>query len=368
MDTILQHRAIVNLPATELESALSAFLEPVLLHLPEKRLREVGKLAVQGVIGGQSPVVVQMARGVRHEETTIWPMAKRLYRFIWNERFSHRHLLKGLYGIAQCTVAEHRPSHLVIALDPVNFEKAYTEALIETLINRVEDPLRHLGNYRTLIEGVTYAGYEQTVTLSESKRDDILSGVWNLIQLDPGGVILIPASPRVEVTDYMEPIDESLQTIHSNYVSVKITGNRQYKVGYKVAYVTGRLAYFNQLDGDRAYLIVRNFFNHPSSVYPEEPPDVPGQRGDSIHVYNDDGCFGGFGELEVNGQTIGAETGKSSSTDPIVLWLYAGAPDTPISLEAFLADQTGKYSVIARSAATKQSPAWQKEIASLRSQ
>ena len=76
MDTILQHRAIVNLPATELESALNTFLVPVLLHLPEKRLREVGKLAVQGVIGGQSPVVTQMARGVRHEETTIWPMAK----------------------------------------------------------------------------------------------------------------------------------------------------------------------------------------------------------------------------------------------------------------------------------------------------
>jgi hypothetical protein len=59
MDTILQNRAIVNLPGAELEEALIAFLEPVLLHLPEKRLREVGKLAVQGVIGGQSPVVKQ---------------------------------------------------------------------------------------------------------------------------------------------------------------------------------------------------------------------------------------------------------------------------------------------------------------------
>ena len=66
MDTILPYRAIVNLPATEIESVLSTFLVPVLLHLPEKRLREVGKLAMQGVIGGQSPVVAQMARGVRH--------------------------------------------------------------------------------------------------------------------------------------------------------------------------------------------------------------------------------------------------------------------------------------------------------------
>ena len=123
MDIILQNPAIANLPVAEIESALSAFLEPVLLHLPEKRLQEVGKLAVQGIIGGQSPVVTQIARRVRHEETTVWPMAKRLFRFIWNERFSHRDLLKGLYGIAQRTVAEHVPAHLVIALDPVNLEK-----------------------------------------------------------------------------------------------------------------------------------------------------------------------------------------------------------------------------------------------------
>jgi hypothetical protein len=70
-----------------------------------------------------------MARGVAREKKTIWPMAKRMYRFIWNERFTHRELLKGLYGIAQRTVAEHAPSHVVVALDPVNFETPYTKKL-----------------------------------------------------------------------------------------------------------------------------------------------------------------------------------------------------------------------------------------------
>jgi len=70
-----------------------------------------------------------MARGVVREDETIWPMAKRLYRFIWNERFNHRDLLKGLYGIAQHTVAEYAPAQLVVALDPVNFETPYTKKL-----------------------------------------------------------------------------------------------------------------------------------------------------------------------------------------------------------------------------------------------
>jgi hypothetical protein len=129
MDSILQSDAIDKLPVAELSATLDLFLQPILRHLPEKRLREVGKLAVQGILGGQSPLVTQMARGVAREEETIWPTAKRLYRFVWNPRFSHRDLLKGLYGIAQCTVAAHKPSHLVVALDPVNFEKPYTEEL-----------------------------------------------------------------------------------------------------------------------------------------------------------------------------------------------------------------------------------------------
>lgn len=129
MVSILQKGTIDKLPVDELSATLDLFLEPVLAHLPEKRLREVGKLAVQGVLGGQSPLVTQMARGVVREDETVWPTAKRLYRFIWNPRFSHRDLLKGLYGIAQRSVTAHAPSHLVVAIDPVNFEKPYTEDL-----------------------------------------------------------------------------------------------------------------------------------------------------------------------------------------------------------------------------------------------
>jgi len=83
-----------------------------------------------------------MARGVVREEKTIWPAAKRFYRFVGNTRFSHRDLLKGLYAIAQRTVAEHEPSYLVVAVDPVNFEKPYTKALegVSTVMKSTPPP------------------------------------------------------------------------------------------------------------------------------------------------------------------------------------------------------------------------------------
>jgi hypothetical protein len=154
-----------------------------------------------------------------------------------------------------------------------------------------------------------------------------MSEAWSLVQLNPGGELLIPASPRLELTDYFQPVDEGLQTVYPNHVRLKITGDRQYKVGYKAAHVYGRLAYFNKIDDDQAYLIVRNFFNNPSAPYAEEPPLIPGRRGHSIHVYNDDGKSGGFGEMECNAQTIGGATDRSSSTDQMILWLYAGAAE-----------------------------------------
>ncbi len=46
MASILRNDAIDKLPMAELRATLDLFLEPVLMHLPEKRLRAVGKLAV----------------------------------------------------------------------------------------------------------------------------------------------------------------------------------------------------------------------------------------------------------------------------------------------------------------------------------
>lgn len=142
MNSIPQIEAIDKLPVTELQTELADFLQPALKRLPDKRLRTVGQLAVEGMLGGQSPVVTHMAQAVVRDEETIWPAAKRFYRFVWNKRFSHRDLLKGLYALAQCTVTHHQPAYVLVALDPVNFEKPYTEDLegVSTVMKSTPPP------------------------------------------------------------------------------------------------------------------------------------------------------------------------------------------------------------------------------------
>lgn len=129
MDSIDESDGLANLPAQELLQALRTFLAPVLGQLPEQRLRVVALLAVRGVLAAQSPVLTEMARGGEPADAANWALTRRFYRFVWNARFSHRQLLKGLYGIAQEAVQRAAPAYLVVAIDPVNFEKPYTRAL-----------------------------------------------------------------------------------------------------------------------------------------------------------------------------------------------------------------------------------------------
>jgi len=129
MFTITQESVLAKLPVAELRASLRAFLTPVTERLPDARLPAVAELMVHGILASQSPLVTQIARGAGHDDASIWPTSKRAYRFLENERFSHRLLLKGLYGVAQTAVAEQTPAYLVVAVDPVNFEKPYTRHL-----------------------------------------------------------------------------------------------------------------------------------------------------------------------------------------------------------------------------------------------
>jgi hypothetical protein len=240
----------------------------------------------------------------------------------WGTIFVPPQMDPGTYQLTQPTPDIWQLSQRM-TLDCYSVATGQKHLLLESTVRRVENPLHKLDEYPALMNGVRFAGYEQVVSLTESKHDEVMSESWNLLQLNPGGLLIIPCTPRLQFTDYYEPAG-GLQTVFPTHTRVQITGNQRYKLGFKSVHVFGRMGYFNQFDVDNAYLFVRNFFNNPSSQYREEPDFTPGRQGDSMHIYNDGGMFGGFGELEMRGQTIGGATGKMSSTDTMTLWFFAG--------------------------------------------
>ncbi len=129
MSTIAQKELLAKIPVVQLEAEIEKFVEPVTKRLPEKRLKKVISLAVRGISGAQSPVITQMARALERSKDGVWALSKRFYGLLGNQRLSSRLLLKGLDAIAQRQVSQERPETLVVAIDPVNFEKPYTQKL-----------------------------------------------------------------------------------------------------------------------------------------------------------------------------------------------------------------------------------------------
>jgi hypothetical protein len=111
-----------KMPVEELDRTLDDFLAPIVELLPEERLRRVVPLAVRGILAQETPVIAAMAQSISRQEMDCWAAAKRIYRFMWNKRFNHHQLYKGMYQIARRTVTQEHPDYLVVALDPVNFE------------------------------------------------------------------------------------------------------------------------------------------------------------------------------------------------------------------------------------------------------
>ena len=86
MGTIAIADVIGQLPAIEVAASMNAFLGPVIDAMPDRRLGRVVPLAVQGILGSESPVVLQMAQTVSRVEREVWPAAKRIYRLLKNQR------------------------------------------------------------------------------------------------------------------------------------------------------------------------------------------------------------------------------------------------------------------------------------------
>ena len=169
---------------------------------------------------------------------------------------------------------------------------------------------------------------EQSLDLSGTSEENIFAEAWNLLQVRTGGVLFIPMYTPVKGTDHYAPAGDHEYPVERG-ICLKLTGDSQYKIAYKSAVLTGRFGYMKESDTEQSYLIVINYPNNPSAMYSEEPPqpELAGDTGYSIHIYNDDGKSGGFAEMECNMQTIGRPTGISRSVDRLTTWIFSGSKE-----------------------------------------
>ena len=111
-------------------------LESILAKLPIMKIQasiqsytDVLMNMLLGILGGQTPLITGMARQNGKSEGETWAVAKSMYRLLGNKRLETKVLYQGMYEIGRQVVEREDPEYLVVAVDPVNFEKPYTKAL-----------------------------------------------------------------------------------------------------------------------------------------------------------------------------------------------------------------------------------------------
>ena len=127
--TLSLETILAKLPIEKLKETIKAHVQPLTRLLPDERLGEVVEYIILGILGGETPVITAIARANSKAEGETWPIAKRIYRFMYNERVKTENVYQGLYQIGQEMVERESPEYLVVAVDPVNFEKPYAEAI-----------------------------------------------------------------------------------------------------------------------------------------------------------------------------------------------------------------------------------------------
>ena len=120
---------LAKLPIRKIEESLHKHIQPLTKMLPDKRMGRVIEVILLGILGGQTPVVTGIARQNSKEEGESWATAKRIYRLLANRHLQTSDVYEGLYKIGQQVIKQEQPEYLVVAVDPVNFEKPYVKSL-----------------------------------------------------------------------------------------------------------------------------------------------------------------------------------------------------------------------------------------------
>ena len=193
-----------------------------------------------------------------------------------------------------------------------------------------DNPLRDERDMAAIDAAVQYAGYTQRVTMQST--DDFSDpqsgvGIWNLVQLPPGGEMLVPLYTGATPQKCFGQVPAESMTIEGHLLRVRINFDGSHKIALKAAAICGRAGYVYGRAGQFS-LVIRNFFVNPSGQYIDVQRHDPDDYGYAFQMCRvDEPQYGSFCELEYHAPAIGALPDPTRSEDTSQLWAFRGNRD-----------------------------------------
>jgi hypothetical protein len=145
------------------------------------------------------------------------------------------------------------------------------------------------------IGDLSYVGYSLSSELRviEPDRPEACYGLWQLMQIPPGGTVYVPVRGQPEIVDYFQTGVSSHCRVSPTQVVFPVTGNAKHKLGLRSADVTGMMGCYRPGPSGSATLIVRQAAVFAGATYADYPAHQPERRDVALQFYNDSGQIGG---------------------------------------------------------------------------
>jgi hypothetical protein len=158
----------------------------------------------------------------------------------------------------------------------------------------------------------TSVGLTRTIKLVDASPDRVVyetrtavtvhSGqpvsAWSIVSVPLSGTVTAALRGPLTYRDYLSPIDPARLTVSEGRLSLRLTGEKMMKVGVSPDAFAGSLDYTRPVDGG-ALRVERVVDVRPDLRYCDLPVGVdPTPQGDALQIFEDDGHYGGYAELE----------------------------------------------------------------------
>ena len=186
------------------------------------------------------------------------------------------------------------------------------------------NPLRHERDLGRLLNRVQYAGYTQRTTVEIQGRPAEI-GLWNLIQLPPGGELFVPLYRKTIPQVCFGKIPKGYLRINDRMLRFTVRFKGSNKISLRATDVCGRAGYL-YARGNCWFLVIRNLFVNPSGEYIDVQKSELGDLGYALQVCRvDEPDYGSFFELEYHAPATGALPNPARSEDTSQIWAFCGS-------------------------------------------